>query len=136
MLQRVLGISRDDLGVDTFQRLIDSHEPESQHLEFKELLVDSEIAHDVTAMANGGGGVVIYGIKDIGDSAGGHAPVKLEGLADKVTQKIRDLVEPRLRIDVIEVPTADGLGYLVVDVPCRLVLLIVGGLGRVSSSTP
>ena len=71
----MLGRRLDALTETDLQQAALARVPETQHLDFKQLLDDSDkhrdsFASDVCAFANAGGGVILYGIAEDGS---GHA---------------------------------------------------------------
>ncbi|HEX8196081.1 MAG TPA: ATP-binding protein [Pyrinomonadaceae bacterium] len=79
-----------------------------------------ETAKDVSAMANTGGGVIIYGIDE--DTSGRPtvpSPIALEGQREKIDQIIRTSVSevPYYNISAIPTQSDPTQGYLVVTVP-------------------
>jgi hypothetical protein len=104
------------------QRLI-GHE-EGQTLEFKRELgpqkENREFAVDVTALANGGGGLLLVGIDE--DRASGRAtsvdgvPVVEGGLAARVELILDGLVRPHLPVSVGRVDLTDGNEVILVAV--------------------
>jgi len=78
MLRRILGVTPDALDTSTFERLVSDGVPEGQRIEFKSTLPGStkderqEFARDVAAMANGGGGLLLFGIGEGSDALGDY----------------------------------------------------------------
>ena len=76
--------------IDDIQRLVNSKEKESTYLDYKESAAlqndeksKTKISKDVSAFANAGGGVIIYGMRE-----DGHVPVKIDdGLDPKEISK-------------------------------------------------
>lgn len=104
---------------------------EGQHLEFKsELAIGSlplnrELLKDLTSMGNGGGGSVVFGLKERRDEhrrahVDGCSPLTEVGLTARMKDLVADSVRPTLAWNVVDVEV-DG-GYVVIaDVePSRL----------------
>lgn len=126
MIRRVLGVPAEAVAIDTLEGLVDSNRVEDQALELKRELPgnsDSDktsFRTDVAAVANGGGGVVIYGVDEGPDgTATAIVPFQLAGQAERLQQLINTRIEPHLPVQIVEVPEegADGEGCLVLDVP-------------------
>lgn len=108
------------------QRLIDDEEAEGPHLEFKRELPKGdqggrhELAADVSALANSGGGDVIFGMDEAADGLAG-AIVPCPGDADQEARRLLDmlgsLVEPRLPGLQVHPVAVDGGFVVVVRVP-------------------
>jgi hypothetical protein len=92
---------------------------EGQHLEYKEKLPDGRdekrtVFKTVVAFANGGGGVIVFGIHDKTREVvglGGDMAAERE----RLTQFVRDLISPSPRVD-IEEGRLDGRDVLVLHV--------------------
>jgi hypothetical protein len=109
------------------QLLCGERQRELQGLEYKrELCLESdgdkrEVERDALAMANGGGGVIIYGIEetplpDGGTAAGSLVPLADGSLYERLNSLLDDRGEPRLRFDIYPVDPEAGGFYLVVDI--------------------
>ncbi len=125
MLRRVLGVAPVDLGEAEFDRLIDEGVAEHQRLEFKSALPGQtpddrrEFARDVAAMANGGGGLIVFGIEEgENDTAGAITPVELGDQVTRLNQIANSLIEPYLQLTMHTSEVDDGpTGLIVVEVP-------------------
>jgi hypothetical protein len=107
---------------DDLQRLIEEGIPESGSLEYKERLeleTDAqkrELLKDLTGMGNGGGGIIIYGIREADDGSGRPAhltPLMDPALPGRLEDIVRNAVRPPLIMEPprrIEV----GTGYILV----------------------
>jgi hypothetical protein len=115
---------------DDLQRLCDERQRETQRLEFKrELCLDKdgqkkEVERDAMAMANGGGGVIVYGIDEAPLPDGGTAASALRPLVDgslyeRLNSLLDDRGEPRLSFDLYAVEASDDGLYLVLDIAGR-----------------
>jgi hypothetical protein len=77
-----------DVRVEDLQALVDDRQDETQHLEFKGAVdLDDkkqrhEAAKDVSAMANGGGGRIVYGVAEKDDGRGGKIAGEVVGVSD------------------------------------------------------
>jgi hypothetical protein len=79
-----------------------------------------ETAKDVSALANTGGGVLLYGVdEDTNGRPTVLSPLLLEGQRERIDQIIRTSVDevPGFKISVIETENDDSRGYLIVVVP-------------------
>src|SRR5262249_46930612 len=107
---------------------VDDRQDETQHLEFKGAvdLADRkqryEAAKDFSAMANGGGGRIIYGLAEKDDGRGGKIAGELVGIAggrfvDRLTRLLSDNVKPAVTFAPSPLITvAPGLFCIVVDI--------------------
>ena len=108
------------------QRLCDERQRELQRLEFKRELhlgTDGqrrEAEKDALAMANAGGGVIVYGIEEAQVPDGGSAasaPRSLDGdLYERLNSLLDDRGSPRLSFDLYPVEATGGGIYLVLDI--------------------
>lgn len=65
MIIQALGISGNELTVENIQRIVDDGLSESDILELKAARIDNvQFARRTAALANNGGGVIIFGIPD------------------------------------------------------------------------
>jgi Putative DNA-binding domain len=110
--------------VDTLaglQRLVNEHVSESRHLDFKRQLNNvDDLADDLSAMANVGGGVLIIGIgTDKADCAVSLHDQDLHVAEQQVVQAARDGIDEPLRIEPVLVPgsASPSRGFVVVIVP-------------------
>lgn len=116
------------------RRLVDDRVREPAGLDFKTALPPSEknadLARDMAAMANAGGGTIVVGISDRGGRAGKLHPFLLAGAAERVASIARDRIdEPMVVADLVDVPMSDGgEGVLVIHVePGERVPYLVDG---------
>jgi hypothetical protein len=108
------------------QLLCDERQRELQRLEFKrELLLDTgdqrrEVEKDALAMANAGGGVIVYGIEEAPLPDGGSAASALRPLEGDLYERLNSLLDdrgsPRLSFDLYPVEASAGGIYLVLDI--------------------
>lgn len=124
--------SIDDITDDEFHNVVSTGAREQQHLEFKATLRLSadikqadreklEMLLDVSAMANGGGGHIVYGVKDDGNAGtGGYFGLTRDD-AKKIETTIDELCVVHIaeRIDGLQVRTREIRGncLVVVRVP-------------------
>ena len=110
---------------DEIDALVQNHEGERQHLEFKitiEYRDDEkrlEFLRDVVSLANGGGGYVIVGIRDDGK---GHAqkyePVgNAEGIRKSIQSSCQDHISERIRGLEVVAREVKGNPLVIVRVP-------------------
>ena len=112
----------DQIRDDEIANLVETHVSERQHVEFKatfEYKKDAakmELLRDVVAMANGGGGYLIIGVRDDGHGrAQTFAEPALMANPDSVIQAIRSLCHDHIaeRIEGIEIRRRDVNGNIV-----------------------
>lgn len=92
-VHRALGERPGPLTDAMIQALVDQAVPEGGDLEFKRdfpsgSLVDSDLPKDVAALANAGGGVIVYGISDAGHKAGPRTDVVLTANLERDLRKV------------------------------------------------
>ncbi len=120
--------SIDDIADDELHNIVATGVREQQHLEFKAMLrlnaekqqadrEKFEMLLDVSAMANGGGGHIVYGVKDDGNAGtGGYFGLTRED-AKRIETTIDELCVVHIseRIDGLQVRTREIRGnYLVI----------------------
>jgi hypothetical protein len=116
-----LGVPADADTLAGIQRLVSERASETRHLDFKQKLnsVD-DLADDLSALANVGGGVLIIGIgTDKADRAASLHEQDLHTIEQQAVQAARDGIDEPLRVEPLTVPgEADpARGFLVVAVP-------------------
>jgi hypothetical protein len=116
-----LGIPADADTLAGIQRLVDERASETRHLDFKRQLNNvDDLADDLSALANVGGGVLIIGIgTDKADCAVSLHEHDLHVVEQQVVQAARDGIDEPLRIEPVVVPgnANPARGFLVVVVP-------------------
>jgi len=110
------------------QFLIDNKLPEIIDREYKETIVTGspsdkkELCKDVSAMANGQGGVIIFGLKETKQENMGSIPERLAPIVDRnlkeiAQQVILDGVKPRMEFRFYPIPSSDGSGeYVLLEI--------------------
>ncbi|MEV0234693.1 ATP-binding protein [Nonomuraea sp. NPDC050786] len=115
------GVPADLTSLRGLERLVSEHTPETRHLDFKRQLSNSEdLADDLVAMVNSGGGVLVIGVgTDRHDRASSLHPLVLRTAEQQAVQAAREGVDESIRIDPIPIPTENdpGTGYLVILIP-------------------
>jgi len=113
-------VSLDDVGTAAGQGLL----LESHHLEVKRELgegprVNRELARDLAALATDGGSLLIGVAEETSTSVMTVEPVGLDGLAERVEQVARSIVDPPLAVvaTALRDPSDRGRGVLLVQVP-------------------
>lgn len=91
-VHRALGERPGPLTDAMIQALVDQAVPEGSDLEFKRdfpsgSLADSDLPKDLAALANAGGGVIVYGISDAGHKAGPRTDVVLTEILESSLRK-------------------------------------------------
>lgn len=127
------------------EALVTARQEETRQLEFKQQLnlgndkERSEAAKDISAMANGGGGRVVYGISEKDDGSGRKIASQVMGmtdggLRDRLASVLASSVRPPVDCELwrVELPgPPDGLHCLVVEVePNPYVLHMVEAYGE------
>ncbi len=90
------------------EELVELREPETRELEFKQMLPQREgkfekyeLRKDAVAMANGGGGSIVFGIEDLDDRAASVRPLfELDRDVDRVRGTLAENIEPPLDYEV------------------------------------
>lgn len=140
----VLGGSIEELGEAHFQHAVDEHVPEHFDLDWKRDMYEGsdagkkELAKDVAAMANTGGGLVVVGVDDAKqDHAARLAPVtKLPGRSEEWMRSVLSNwvqpVVPGVRIRWIPSTGNADLGYWAIAVPQSTTAphAVLGNLGN------
>ncbi|MFI6425897.1 helix-turn-helix domain-containing protein [Promicromonospora sp. NPDC050880] len=126
-LHEVLGLSPGELNYDDVVAAVEKQTPEDGALDWKGERPDTEhhrveLAKDVAAMANSGGGIIVYGVSEVGSEK--TLTLNDIDLADQGEQQIRSIVWQRVRpvvggIEVLKLENSGtpGSGVLVVSVP-------------------
>jgi hypothetical protein len=107
---------------DDVRRVVAERQRERADLDFKGALPprdkNRDLAKDLAAMANAGGGTILVGVSERAGRADQLRPFDLAGAAERVASIARDLVDEALPLgDVRDVVTEDdGWGVLVVRI--------------------
>jgi hypothetical protein len=116
-----LGIPADTDTLLGIRRLVNERASETRHLDFKHQLHNvDDLAEDLSALANVGGGVLVIGIgTDRSDRAASMHEQDLHIVEQQAVQAARDGIDEPLRIEPTIIPgDADpARGFLVVVVP-------------------
>jgi hypothetical protein len=126
-LEKVLGAPIAELTAEHMRRLVDERVQETFDLDFKRDFYGNsdgakrELAADVAAMANSGGGLIILGIDEDEHACAAAAPGVLADDAEvtRILQIVGSLVAPVPDIDVrcvMDTDNADKTSYLLVAV--------------------
>lgn len=119
------GRSLGEVSDDEIANLVDDHVSERQHLEFKATFsyrddgARLELLRDIVSMANGGGGYLLFGVRDDGHGrAQTFAEPDLMARSDSMIQSIRGLCHDHIadRIEGIEIRSRSVKGNTVVIV--------------------
>jgi predicted HTH transcriptional regulator len=124
-VEAVLGGTVDQLTVDHLAAAVAAAMEEAADLDFKQADYakgeNEELAKDVAAMADAGGGLIVIGIREQDLRAVELTPVPLAGDIDqRYRQVLARRVTPMIRdIEIRVLPAADGpdRGYVLVAVP-------------------
>lgn len=105
------------IDVPGIQSLIDSETPESSSLEYKAAPAISnakEIAKDVSAMANGAGGIIIYGLTEKDNKPGQMDPIKEKKFSREYLDQVIGLgIKPPIKFKIEPIPLGGGHIYAV-----------------------
>jgi predicted HTH transcriptional regulator len=116
-----LGVPADADTLAGIERLVNERASETRHLDFKRQLNNvDDLADDLSALANVGGGVLIIGIgTDKADRATSLHEQDLRVVEQQAVQAARDGIDEPLRIELVAVPgnANPARGFLVVAVP-------------------
>ncbi|MCR6648527.1 MAG: ATP-binding protein [Cellulomonas sp.] len=128
-LHEVLGIATPrNLTAEDIRRAVELNTPEDAALEFKgERRADEhakdELGKDVAALANSGGGLIVFGVGEEGEGVQKRLVETPVELTDQAAQQIRATVWARVRpgiasidIDQIPLPDDEGNGFLAINV--------------------
>jgi Putative DNA-binding domain len=116
-----LGVPADVDTLAGIHRLVNERASETRHLDFKRQLnhID-DLADDLSALANIGGGVLIIGVgTDRADCAASLHDQDLRAVEQQVVQAAREGIDEPLRVEPTLVPLANdpSRGFVVVAVP-------------------
>src|ERR1700722_2574690 len=104
------------------QELVDSPN-ETLHVEYKSWLdlsqneVRADLARHIAALANHGGGTIIFGITDAMQAAGANPFPKVSIDRDLIAGIVKKYLEPTFQCEVHVVRSAEGNDHPVVIVP-------------------
>jgi hypothetical protein len=116
-----LGIPQNIDTLAGLSTLVSQKIAETSHLDFKRQVNDNdELADDLVAMVNSGGGVLVIGVgTDKSDRACSLHEHPLKTIEQQAVQAARDGIDEPLRIEPIPVPsdTDPSRGYLVIAIP-------------------
>jgi Putative DNA-binding domain len=115
-----LGIPQDIDTLPGLTRLVNEGIAETPHLDFKRQVNDiDELADDLAAMVNTGGGVLVIGVgTDKADRASSLHEHPLKTIEQQAVQAARNGIDEPLQVEPIPIPSATdaSCGYLVVAV--------------------
>jgi len=99
------------------ERLVAEKVQESAQVEFKRQLPESgkndDLAKDLAAMANAGGGVILYGVGESDGVATGLTPFKTDGAVERIALVASTIDEPPHLASAVRIAAAEG-GYVAV----------------------
>ena len=118
----------DEISDEEIAQLVKAHVSERQHLEFKatfeyrDAATRMELLRDVVSMANGGGGYLVFGVRDDGrGQAQSFVDQALMNRADSMIKSIRSLCHDHIaeRIEGIEIRrrNVNGNTVIIVRIP-------------------
>lgn len=113
-IHRALGAEPGDLTADLVARAVEAGVKETDDLDWKKVVYHSknpdwqdEAAKDIAAMANSGGGWIVFGVEDNDDTARAISPVQWSGVEE---QRLRQVAGAWIG------PSVTGLTFTVLDV--------------------
>ena len=118
----ILGVAVEIRTKEDIQRLVDEATRETAALDFKQALPipdkNVDLARDIAAMANAGGGTIVVGVGEKAGRARKVHPFNLEGAAERVASIALDRIDEPLVLDgIIDIPMGTaGEGVLVIEV--------------------
>lgn len=125
-LHRVLGLPAGPITDEMITQAVENSVPESEDLDFKqslpskESLVQSDVKKDLAAMANYGGGVIIYGVTDSDSRAGTRldaGPVDDNYIQAYQRVAYNHVTPPLHNVEVVPLVSDDGTHAVAVIVP-------------------
>ncbi|SIS40926.1 Putative DNA-binding domain-containing protein [Corynebacterium appendicis CIP 107643] len=125
-LHRALGLPAGPITDDMITQAVENDVPESEDLDFKqalppkESLVQSDVKKDLAAMANYGGGVIIYGVTDSDSRAGARldtGPVDDNYIQAYQRVAYNHVTPPLHNVEMFPLVSDDGTHALAVIVP-------------------
>lgn len=103
--------------LEQIQKIVDQREPETERLEFKQLIDNKGAAKTIAGMANSAGGIILFGIREEQSRAAGISPIDLNGMAERIANIASDSIdEPLILKSTTPIVFNEGLGVLVVEV--------------------
>lgn len=113
-LHLALGEDASPFDMGVLERAVASSIEESDDLDWKQVLprkdANEEYAKDVAAMANSGGGMIVYGIAEVdGPSSGAGAVRGVEGWGDSEERRLRQVAYASIQ------PPVHGLTFHVAE---------------------
>ncbi|WP_293830466.1 helix-turn-helix domain-containing protein [uncultured Corynebacterium sp.] len=125
-LHSALGLPAGPITDDMITQAVENDIPESEDLDFKqslpskESLVQSDVKKDLAAMANYGGGVIIYGVTDSDSRAGTR--LDTGAVDDNYTQAYQrvaynHITPPLHNVEIVPLVSDDGTHAVAVIVP-------------------
>lgn len=98
---------REQWTADRVNRLVTENQVETERLDFKqELGNDSTTKKPWAAMANSGGGDVVYGVAEVDSKADHIERVSFDGIEERI-QQLNQAIDPPVNLSVSQVPV-DG----------------------------
>lgn len=125
-LHRALGLPAGPITDDMITQAVENDVPESEDLDFKqslppkESLVQSDVKKDLAAMANYGGGVIIYGVTDSDSRAGARldtGPVDDNYIQAYQRVAYNHVTPPLHNVEMFPLVSDDGVHALAVIIP-------------------
>lgn len=127
-IHRALGIDAGDITIDLIQQAVDARLSEEVDLDWKQRYnhrdpkAADELAKDIAAMANTGGGTIVYGVAENPDDRDHAGAVVGTTLPPNISQTLHQVAWNNIRPSLAGVqhtvlPYKDGVSVLVVQVP-------------------
>jgi hypothetical protein len=107
--------------IDDLERLVRERIEETSRLEFKSRLPDSakneDLARDVAAMCNSGGGTIVYGVQEEEGRACGLIPIALAGVPERIALVAHTSIDEPLAVaDIRTIESGGGEGFIVLTI--------------------
>ncbi|MFC7751707.1 AlbA family DNA-binding domain-containing protein [Tsukamurella soli] len=124
-LHRALGADPSPLTFALLTQAVDNGIPETADLDFKQniepgrALKDGDLPKDLAAMANSGGGMLLFGVSDSGSTASGVSPLTPDRVTDTFVRDIRrialnQLSPPLFDLDVVPIVEGENRALVVI----------------------
>ncbi len=120
MISQVLRIPPHELSYSHIEELVNSGRAEGQHIDFKKQApAGNRLARAFTSMANGGGGLIIFGVDAPNLRATSIEPVPLDATITDIENTLAEKVEPIMLPNFYPLPRVanSDLGVVLAEIP-------------------